>query len=274
MALMGALGVSACASEDADFAAREPARDGGAAPAPPADAAAPSADAGGASCLDELRALGVSFLPSAARGVVDAVKLTGPIDGVELTAGTKRDPLEDPVACEFAKTLHAFAGFVKARGFVRVGTLGSYCYRCCCQWTQTNQCRTVSDPEPDCGSSGYSNHSWGRALDVRYLTKADGTTYDVANDAHFKKFTSTDTCVSGLAAQTGVSKELYALICDLAASRMFKVLLTPNYNAAHRDHFHLDTGQSGSFTSVTVKALYASSVDHPSAHDDVCGRDP
>lgn len=270
VALASALTV-ACSAEDADLGARSPADGGPSAVAPDAQAAPTDAGAGGPDCLADLAALGIAFVPATARGVVSAVKVTGKINDVEFTAGTKATPLEDPIACEFVKTLHALAGVAKAHGFVRIGTLGSYCYRCCCQWTQTNQCRKLDDPEPDCGSSGYSNHSFGRAVDIRYLAKADGTTYDVNNDAHFKKFTSTDTCGAGLAAQTGVSRALYAFVCELAQKRLFKTLLTPNYNAAHRDHFHFDTGESGSFTTVTVKSWLTPIVDAPVGPHDACG---
>ena len=35
-------------------------------------------------------------------------------------------------------------------------------------------------------------------------------------------------------------KTLLAIACDLAKSQLFSSVLTPNYNAGHRDHFHLD----------------------------------
>jgi hypothetical protein len=235
------------------------ARDSTIADARPADAApdvtgpdAPTA------CQAELTALGLAFKKTTARGVVDAVKLTGAtIDGVLFANGTDTTPMGDPIACEFAKTLHSFAGLLKSKGFVRVGTLGSYCYRCCCAWSTTNFCRGLTDPEPSCGSSGYSNHSWGRAVDVRYLYKADGTRYDINDPTHWVKYTTTDTCVRGLANQKvgSISLQLYELACAASKDHVFGTVLTPNYNSAHRNHLHLDIGQSGTPKSWTTTML-------------------
>ncbi len=206
-------------------------------------------------CQAKLVELGIGFKTTEARGVVDAVHLTGPLDGVLFANGTATTVMGDPVACEFAKTLHAFAGLLKSKGFVRVGTLGSYCYRCCCAWSTTNFCRGLTDPEPDCGTSGYSNHSWGRAVDVRYLYKADGTRYDINDPTHWVKFSSTDTCVRGIESQApgSISLQLYTLACDATKNKIFGLVLTPNYNADHRNHLHMDIGQSGTPTSWSTK---------------------
>ena len=207
------------------------------------------------SCRDRLTAEGVSFKVTTARGVVDAVNILGPLHGVLFASGTATTPMGDPVACEFALTLLRFADLAKSKGFVRIGTLGSYCYRCCCAWSTTNYCRTLSDPEPDCSADGYSNHSWGRAVDVRYLYKADGTRYDINDARHWVKYSTTETCTKGIAAQTGISKELYTLACEATSSKIFGIVLTPNYNDAHRNHLHMDIGRSGTPTSWSTKSL-------------------
>jgi len=212
------------------------------------------ADATPMSCRERLTAEGVSFKVTTARGVVDAVNILGPLHGVLFASGTNTTPMGDPVACEFAQTLLKFADLAKARGFVRIGTLGSYCYRCCCSWSTTNYCRTLADPEPDCSANGYSNHSFGRAVDVRYLYKADGTRYDINDARHWVKYSTTETCTKGIAAQTGISKELYALACEATASKTFGIVLTPNYNDAHRNHWHMDIGRTTP-TSWSTKSL-------------------
>lgn len=221
-------------------------------------------------CLGELDALGVPYTKTAAKGVVDAVHLTGPLNGVLFTNGTKSAPTGDPIACAFVKTLWAAATVYKKHGFVRVGTLGSYCYRCCCAWSKTNDCRGVNDPEPDCGSNGYSNHSWGRAMDVRYLYKADGTLYDVNDAATYVTAGTTDTCGAGIAKQSGKSLELYQLVCAMKSASVFSTILTPNYNADHRNHFHMDIGKSGPASGFIVKSWEDTSLD-AGEHPDVCG---
>ncbi len=222
----------------------------------------------GGDCYAELDALGVSYTRTSARGVEQAVHVKGPIGGVTFSSGTSTNPMGDPVACEFVKTLHAFAALLTERGFVRVGTLGSYCYRCCCAWSETNQCRSLSDAEPNCGSSGYSNHSWGRAVDVRYLWKANGTRYDINDPSHFV-MASGGTCTGAIGAQTGISLELYQLACLASSRRIFGTTLTPNYNAAHRNHFHMDIGRSGTPSSFITRSLMPE-VD-VGEHPDSCG---
>jgi hypothetical protein len=226
-----------------------------------AGTAGTGADAGG-TCLEELRALGVAHIRVEAKGVVDAVELTGQLNGVLIANGTSQSPAQDPMACEFVKTLYAFTTLLKERGYSRIGTLGSYCYRCCCAWSSTNFCRGPDDPEPDCGSSGFSNHSWGRAIDVRYLYKVDGTRHDVNDPTHFVQWTSANaTCGAAIAAQMGISRELYGLVCEASARRLFSTALTPNYNEAHRNHFHLDIGQSGPASGFIVRSYAEPNVD-------------
>lgn len=245
---------------------------------PVGDSAPPKMDTAvidaGSPCRSQLAAKGISYKVTAARGVVDAVNLTGPINGVLFASGTGTTPMGDPIACEFALTLSKFADLLKSKGFVRVGTLGSYCYRCCCSWSTTNFCRGLDDPEPSCGTSGYSNHSWGRAVDVRYLYKADGTRYDI-NDARHWVISSLPTCTGGLAAQSGISKELYTLACEATSTKVFGIALTPNYNSAHRNHFHMDIGRSGTPTSWSTKWSWDPGfrTDDPPADykDDHCG---
>jgi hypothetical protein len=41
---------------------------------------------------------------------------------------------------------------------------------------------------------------------------------------------------------------LHQALCELYDLEVFKILLNPNYNAAHRNHFHVDlTPQDGSY---------------------------
>ena len=36
------------------------------------------------------------------------------------------------------------------------------------------------------------------------------------------------------------AKKLRALLCEIVGRRLFNVVLTPNYNAPHKNHFHLE----------------------------------
>jgi hypothetical protein len=224
------------------------------------------------SCLDQLDQLGVAYTPTIAKGVVDGVKLSGPLNGVLFAKTDTNLVSTDPMDCEFVLTLWKFAELLKARGFVKVGTLGAYCYRCCCAWSEANYCRGPNDPEPDCSVSpykGYSNHSFGRALDVRWLYKQTGQIYDVNNPGHWVTWpVASETCTKGLAAQTGISKELYTLACDSAAQKVFSLVLTPNYSSTHRNHFHADIGQSGPASGFKVRTSELPAVDQTDRPDE------
>lgn len=220
-------------------------------------------------CLEDLTQRGVPYQKTVARGIVDAITIAAPINGVTFTNETSDKPTAQPMACEFVRTLFAFAEVLKAHGIHKVGTLGSYCYRCCCAYSTTNFCRGPSDPEPDCSANGYSNHSFGRAVDVRYITFDDGRSVDINKDADFKA-TAGGTCGAARASQTGVSKTLYDIVCETAEKKIFSTILTPNYNSDHRNHWHMDTGKSGAPKSTTVRSLEEPDVDR-GFHPDACG---
>jgi hypothetical protein len=67
--------------------------------------------------------------------------------------------------------------------------------------------------------------------------------------------------MEAVAPQTGVSRELYDLLCEASAQRIFSTILTPNYNAAHRNHTHLDIGESGAASSSFIRSLGRPYVD-------------
>ncbi|HRG94742.1 MAG TPA: extensin family protein [Polyangiaceae bacterium] len=278
VALLALLVGGACGGESPAPVAADPAASA-TAPAPPAsteppappeeDAAAPPPPAPALPCLEDLTKRGVPFTKATARGLVDAVTVPAPINGVTFTTDATDKPTTQPMACDFVRTLWAFADVLKAKGVRKVGTLGSYCYRCCCAWSETNFCRGPSDPEPNCGTNGYSNHSFGRAVDVRYLTMDDGRVFDINKDADFKA-TPGGTCTGAKGSQVGTSKFLYDLVCEVADKKIFSTILTPNYNSDHRNHWHMDTGQSGTPKGTTVRSLESAGVD-VGEHPDACG---
>ncbi len=243
-------------------------------PAPPeedAEVPPPSPDAAPLlPCLEDLTLRKVPFTKTTARGIVDAITVPAPINGVTFTSEVGDKPTTQPMACEFVRTLFAFADVLKSKGIHKVGTLGSYCYRCCCSYSTTNFCRGATDPEPDCRANGYSNHSFGRAVDVRYLTFDDGRILDINKDTDFK-ITTGGTCTGARASQTGSSKTLYDIVCETAEKKIFGSILTPNYNSDHRNHWHMDTGNTGFPKGTTVRSLEDGLDIDRGIHPDACG---
>ncbi|MGJ7578710.1 extensin-like domain-containing protein [Variovorax sp. RHLX14] len=91
-------------------------------------------------------------------------------------------------------------------------------------------CRNVNLGEGVPAGASRSRHATADALDIASLTLADGRRISLVSDWK-----------SGNAAD----KPLHAQFLQDAhagACRYFKGVLGPDYNAAHRDHFHLETG--------------------------------
>ena len=254
-------------------------------PVPPSSSSGPpgsdpeSPGASNGPCLSQLKALGVSFTPITQRNVIDAVRLTGPLNGVTIADGTGSSTTSQGFACVLVRHLYDFMGSLREAGIKTVGSLGSYCLRCCCSWSPSNDCRGPGDAFPQCGSKGLSDHSYGRALDIRYLTTTGGQRYDIDDNGDWTRHGTLghgDTCNSGLKAQSGTSKLLYQLACDNA--HLFAHFLTPNYNSAHRNHWHIDVGKPGANTNqgmigILPPVSLVPAVDEGSS-EDTCGDGP
>ncbi len=125
-----------------------------------------------------------------------------------------------PVTCPLAQSFAAWARFGADRAarqilgspLVKIETMGSY------------NCRNVA------GSSRRSAHATASAIDVSGFVLADGRRITVLGDW------------SG-----GDSREREFLrVVHQSACKRFGTVLGPQYNAAHRDHFHIELG-NGSF---------------------------
>ena len=121
-----------------------------------------------------------------------------------------------PVTCPLADTFASWARFGVDRAaqqilgspVVRIETMGSY------------NCRNVA------GSGRRSAHATANAIDVSGFVLADGRRITVSNDWR---------------AQSPKVRSFFTAIHTSACKR-FGVVLGPEYNAAHRDHLHLELG--------------------------------
>jgi len=79
-------------------------------------------------------------------------------------------------------------------------------------------------------------HERALAIDVAYFGRADGGAYSILRD--FTPIAHEHPC-RPLIHATG-PRELRAFVCEAVEERIFHVALTPDYDAAHHDHFHLE----------------------------------
>lgn len=123
-----------------------------------------------------------------------------------------------PVKCELAGKFAAWTEYAVKRAarqylgsdLKRIETMGSY------------SCRNIA------GSGKLSEHAHANAIDVSAFVLADG-----------RRITVESNWKSGRR-----EMQFLAAIHDSACKR-FGTVLSPNYNAAHRDHFHLDMSGNG-----------------------------
>ncbi len=192
------------------------------APAPRAQAAAASFRAPERQCFTELGQSGVQFTPVPDRYTGEGCSMIGTIQVSLLRSDYANMSVSNigPVTCDVGTAFAAWARFGVDRAarailgspLERIETMGSY------------SCRNVA------GTSRRSAHSTGDAIDISGFVLADGRRISVQGD---------------WSGGTREEKEFLRTV-QLSACRRFNTVLGPEYNAAHRDHFHLEGVIEGS----------------------------
>jgi hypothetical protein len=182
-------------------------------------------------CRAELkrRQLPVAFVGGNVRGVAVPVRLTGELRGVRFLAPGKRS-VYGMVDCRLVVVLDELAGILAQHGVTAVHVDNIYRPR-------------AHLPR----SRKRSQHAYGLAIDIYGFTLADGTTLVIERD--FNGTIGEAPCgpESDLAPSASAQAvSLRTLTCAIAATRLFNHLLTPNYDAAHRNHLHADIRRGGS----------------------------
>ncbi|MEJ7734460.1 MAG: extensin family protein [Polyangiaceae bacterium] len=84
-----------------------------------------------------------------------------------------------------------------------------------------------------------TRHPAGLAIDVGGLRKKDGRWISVGY--HFQGKIGDQTCGAGARIpESPEARELRSIVCEAADLGIFTYTLTPNYNLAHADHFHME----------------------------------
>ena len=84
-------------------------------------------------------------------------------------------------------------------------------------------------------------HSGALAIDAAIFKLRDGTTLNVEKDFHGR--IGSKPCGAKAASTAGLpapALTLRKIVCEAADAQMFNVMLTPDYNWPHRNHFHLE----------------------------------
>jgi hypothetical protein len=165
-------------------------------------------------CTAELDARQVSWKKTSRPGIAVPVEITGPLGGVTFTS--EDQPLV--IDCSLAVSLDEAGRYLRALGLDKATFSSAYSRR---------KVR---------GTDHWSKHSFGLAIDVHTFTGADLGTLRVDRDFEQGLGDEVD-CVGAPLTQAGAVLEI--LKCQLVRSGLFQLVLSPDYDDAHHDHFHL-----------------------------------
>jgi len=187
--------------------------------AAPAARAEPDPEpASGAACLQALDALGVSYKKAKRRGVDVGVEVRGRLGGVEYRSYGGAGPLV--IDCSLAFSLARAGELMRAHGIDRVSYSSAY---------QRRNIRGTSRP---------SRHSFGLAIDVHSFVLAGGDKVAAVKVDYEQGLGDNDDCVGDPLTELGAV--LRAVDCQVSRSGLFRIVLTPDYDGDHYNHFHLE----------------------------------
>jgi hypothetical protein len=95
-----------------------------------------------------------------------------------------------------------------------------------------------------------SQHAYGLAIDLTGFKLADGTQLFVGRDWHGAIGRPTCGPDSSPLEINQASVELRNILCDVARAGIFQHMLTPNFNRAHKSHFHFDLARGVTYRFV------------------------
>jgi len=167
-------------------------------------------------------------------GVADPVTVTVPINGISYRYLGNTTPRKTFfMDCQLAKSLAEAAPVYAEHGVVEVDDIGVYNYRC-----------INNDGTPPNCNIGMSEHAYALAIDLGQFVDGAGTTYSV-NDDFVIDPADQPTCTADT--EPGKDTFLHQLICELKGDGVWNIVLTPNYNDLHRNHFHVDLTPGADF---------------------------
>lgn len=183
-------------------------------------------------CESELKKRGIAYTRvEEARGVVAPLRLDGPLSGVKfrsnLPAKQARVSPYDVYDCRLVLSLDDFAKVLAKHDIVEVMHLSVW--------------RPVSAKTPLKGPG--RRHTGALAIDAAIFKTSDGKSLSVEKDFHGR--IGAKPCPAPENAS-----ELRKIACEANTAGLFNVLLTPDYNWAHRNHFHLEVTANVKWTLV------------------------
>lgn len=202
----------------------------------------PRVDAPPTGCHAMLDSLGLDWsVAGATRGIADPVIVQPVIEGVRFRYVSNTEPTAMLMDCELAPRLVELARLVSTYGIDEVIHIGIYNYRC------------IGGGDPDVDGCTPSQHAYARAIDLHAFGLA-GSDVEYSTETDFEITMSGDDCPLTPYASTA-DQVLKELACSMWSESIFQIVLTPNYNAAHRNHFHVDLTEGSMFLGSTAAGV-------------------
>jgi hypothetical protein len=167
-----------------------------------------------ADCYRELESRNVGFKKVKKPGIEAGVEIVGAIGGVTITGETSLI-----IDCSLAVSLDEAARYMRNLGIDKATFSSAYSRR---------NVRGTQRP---------SKHSYGLAIDINTFTGPDLGTLRVDRDYEQGLGDAVD-CVGHPLTQAGAV--LKVVQCQLVRSGLFHLVLSPDYDDAHHDHYHLE----------------------------------
>lgn len=193
------------------------------------------------SCHGTLDALGLDWTAAGAtRGIADPVRVEPYINGVAFRYVSNDTPTAMLMDCSLAIRLHQLTEVLLPYGIDEVIHIGIYNYRC------------IGGGDPDSGTCTPSQHAYATAIDLHAFGMAGSDeTYSTEDD--FVITTRGDPCPIPFSSEK--DRVLKEIACAMWSERIFQIILTPNYNADHRNHYHVDMTEGSMYLGAGVSGV-------------------
>jgi len=193
------------------------------------------------SCHAMLDALELDWeAAGATRGIDDPVRVQPIIDDTAFRYVSNDEPTAMLMDCSLAPRLHELVQLTEPYGIDEVIHIGIYNYRC------------IGGGDPDVDDCTPSQHAYAKAIDI-HAFGLEGTERTYSTEVDWVIREDIDVCPGMPVGEA--DRVLHELACAMWAEGVFHIVLTPDYNAAHRNHFHVDLTAGSMFIGETVTGV-------------------
>ncbi len=194
-------------------------------------------------CLAQLKEMDLSHVrPSFETPLVESPLLLrgGQVGDVQVVPRWSREPpINQVVDCRLALALFEMSRVAARHGIARLEYYSIYRPLAvprgdCPSGKKGSRCRSAKKELALLEKNRGSQHRRALAIDIRWVVLKDGTRLDVLED--YDRRDGAPPC--DYEAQWEKARLLQNLVCDVHDAGIFNVMLTPNANKAHHNHFH------------------------------------